>query len=127
MVAPATNMVTAPWRPSLTVSTAGWPEGDYLLRLDASSGARRHVPLTVRSASTAGKVVLLNDVTTWQAYNMWGGYDLYRGPGGFADRSREARGFAGAAGDWGCGEFRSQWCVPSWIAFTTRSSTDRAR
>jgi hypothetical protein len=88
VISARTNMVSAPWRPSLTVSTAGWPEGAYLLRLDAASGAQRFVPVTVRSPGTAGKVVLINDVTTWQAYNMWGGYDLYAGPGGFADRSR---------------------------------------
>lgn len=83
-----TNTVTAPWQPSLTVDTSGWPEGDYLLRLEADSGAQRFVPMVVRSASTAGKVVVLNATTTWQAYNLWGGYDLYEGPGGFANRSR---------------------------------------
>ncbi|NRQ35847.1 hypothetical protein HII36_29025 [Nonomuraea sp. NN258] len=84
------GMVTAAhWRPSLTVHTAGWPEGAYLIRLDASTGAQRYVPITVRSASTAGKVVIVNAVTTWQAYNLWGGRSLYSGPGGFADRSRE--------------------------------------
>lgn len=80
--APGTHMVTAPWRPSLTVTTTGWPAGSYLLRLDASSGAERYVPITVRSASTAGAVVILNDNTTWQAYNAWGGYSLYQGPDG---------------------------------------------
>lgn len=83
-----THTVTAPWRPSLTVSTGGWPAGSYLLRLRADSGAQRFVPVTVRSPGTAGKVVLLNATTTWQAYNMWGGRDLYRGPAGFDDRSR---------------------------------------
>jgi len=87
-IARRTNTVTAPWRASMTVATTGWPAGAYLLRLDASSRAQRYVPVTVRSASTAGKVVLLGDVTTWQAYNMWGGYDLYQGPAGFADRAR---------------------------------------
>ena len=88
VISAGTNMVRAPWRPSLTVQTAGWPAGSYLLRLDAASGAQRFVPVTVRSASTAGAVVIINDVTTWQAYNLWGGYDLYTGPGGFADRAR---------------------------------------
>ena len=83
----ATRTVTAPWRPTLTVSTAGWPPGAYLLRLDASTGPERYVPVTVRSPSAAGKVVILEGVTTWQAYNLWGGYDLYSGPRGFADRS----------------------------------------
>ncbi len=83
-----TSTVHADWGPSLTVPTAGWPEGSYLLRLDAHSGAQRYVPLTVRSASTAGKVVIKNAVATWQAYTTWGGYDLYKGPtGAYADRS----------------------------------------
>ena len=81
-IAAGTHMVTAPWQPSLTISTANWPPGSYLLRLDASSGAGRYVPITVRSASTAGAVVILNDNTTWQAYNAWGGYSLYQGPDG---------------------------------------------
>ncbi len=89
VISAGTNMVRAPWRPSLTVRTSGWPAGSYLLRLSAASGAQRFVPVTVRSASTAGAVVLINDVTTWQAYNLWGGYDLYTGPGGFADRARK--------------------------------------
>jgi hypothetical protein len=83
-----THTITAPWRPSLTVSTSDWPEGAYLLRLDADSGFQRFVPITVRSPRTAGKVVILNGTTTWQAYNMWGGRDLYKGPSGFDGRSR---------------------------------------
>jgi len=81
-IAPGTHMVTAPWRPSMTIDTTNWPPGSYLLRLDASSGAERYVPITIRSASTAGAVVILDDNTTWQAYNAWGGYSLYQGPDG---------------------------------------------
>jgi hypothetical protein len=81
-IIPATHMVTAPWRPSLTITSTGWPPGSYLLRLDASNGAERYVPITVRSATAAGAVVILNDNTTWQAYNTWGGYSLYQGPDG---------------------------------------------
>jgi N,N-dimethylformamidase beta subunit-like, C-terminal len=82
-----TRTVSCDWEPSLTVQTHDWPEGCYLLRLDAESGAQRFIPLTIRSASTAGKVVFKNAVATWQAYNLWGGYDLYLGPGGYNDRS----------------------------------------
>ncbi len=80
-----TSTVTTDWGASLTVPTDGWPAGSYLLRLDAHSGAQRYIPLTIRSASTAGKVVLKNCVATWQAYNTWGGYDLYNGPDGSYD------------------------------------------
>ena len=82
-----TRTVSCDWQPSLTMQTADWPAGTYLLRLDASSGAQRYVPMTVRSFSTAGKIVIKNAVATWQAYNTWGGYDLYTGPGGYNDRS----------------------------------------
>jgi len=85
-----TRTPSAPWRPTLTVPTTGWPAGDYLLRLDTDRGAlRRFVPLTVRTATNRGAVVLVNADTTWQAYNAWGGYSLYHGPDGArADRSR---------------------------------------
>ena len=84
------HRVDAPWRPSTTLDTTGWPPGMYLLRLDTDQGAvRRFVPLVVRTASARGAVVLVNANTTWQAYNHWGGYSLYRGPtGGDGDRAR---------------------------------------
>jgi len=80
-----TSTVEARWEPSLTVPTHDWPEGSYLFRLDAENGAQRFVPVTVRSASTSGKIVIKNGVETWQAYNTWGGYDLYNGPHGVGD------------------------------------------
>lgn len=86
----ATRTVTAPWCPSVTARTDGWPPGDYLLRLDASAGAQSMIPLTVRTAVNAGRVVLMNAVTTWQAYNAYGGRDLYAGP----DRSYHSRSYA---------------------------------
>jgi hypothetical protein len=83
------SMAVAPWSPSLTVPTTGWPPGSYLLRLDASTGVQSYVPMVIRSPSVAGRVVLVSPVTSYQAYNGWGGYSLYGGPGGsFADRGR---------------------------------------
>jgi hypothetical protein len=85
----AHGMVVAPWRPSLSLPTAGWPPGSYLLRLDAGSGAQRFVPLVVRFPSVAGRLVLVQPTTSFQAYNSWGGYDLYQGPdGSYATRAR---------------------------------------
>ncbi|GAA2743359.1 N,N-dimethylformamidase beta subunit family domain-containing protein [Kitasatospora cinereorecta] len=84
-----TRMVRTGWSRTTTVDTKGWPEGSYLLRLDADGGAgQRFVPVTVRSHSTAGRTVVVNAVATWQAYNEWGGYNLYNGPsGGLPTRS----------------------------------------
>ncbi|MBX6372581.1 MAG: hypothetical protein IRZ02_10050 [Acidothermus sp.] len=85
----ATRTVSdANWQSSLTVDTSGWFPGDYLFLLQDPAGHGRWIPLTVRSASTAGDIVLLNAVTTWQAYNAYGGYSLYHGPdGSYASRS----------------------------------------
>ncbi|WP_405588965.1 N,N-dimethylformamidase beta subunit family domain-containing protein [Streptomyces sp. NBC_01190] len=75
----ATRTVRAGWKRSLTVRTGGWPAGAYLLRLDAEGGHQRYVPLVVRSATAAGKTLIMHAPATWQAYNTWGGYSLYRG------------------------------------------------
>ncbi|MFJ7262155.1 N,N-dimethylformamidase beta subunit family domain-containing protein [Streptomyces globosus] len=80
---PATRTVTTDWERSVLLQTAGWPEGCYLLRLDTVDGrAQRFVPVTLRSAATVGRTVLVNSVATWQAYNRWGGADLYQGATG---------------------------------------------
>ncbi len=86
--AASTRTVYTSWHDSLTVPTKGWPPGAYLLRLESSAGHRSFVPLIVRSASAAGKVLLMHAPATWQAYNLWGGYNLYQGPSGsYSSRS----------------------------------------
>jgi hypothetical protein len=80
-----TNTVSTNWGESVTLPTDDWPPGAYLLRMDADNGAQRYCPMTVISPSTAGKVVFKSPIPTWQAYNTWGGYDLYNGPAGAAD------------------------------------------
>jgi hypothetical protein len=88
VVEEARNTVVAPWQPSLSVDTTGWPPGDYVLRLDAATG-QQFVPLTVATPLNIGRIVIVNAVTTWQAYNRWGDYSLYASRSGvFADRSR---------------------------------------
>jgi hypothetical protein len=86
---PGTNMVATHWHPSLSLTIGpAWPPGDYLLKLVAAGG-QRYVPLTVRDDRSRAALVIQNDVTTWQAYNLWGGRDLYTGPDGSpASRSR---------------------------------------
>jgi hypothetical protein len=83
-----TRTVRADWPRTLTLGTQGWPEGAYLLRLDAEGGHQRYVPLIVRSTRATGRTVLLHAPATWQAYNRWGGYSLYEGASGaYATRS----------------------------------------
>ncbi len=79
-VSSSTNTVSTTWEPAITIATDDWPEGSYLLRMDSETGPQRYAPVTVRSASTAGKTVIKNSTETWQAYNTYGAYDLYDGP-----------------------------------------------
>ena len=55
-----------------------------VLRLHAPhpTGWETQVPYVVTSPSARGTVALVSPVTTWQAYNAWGGYSLYEGPSG---------------------------------------------
>ncbi len=80
-----TKMRVADWGPSLTFTIGDeWPPGSYLIKLVASSGEAHYVPLTVRRDSAAAGLVVISAVTTWQAYNPWGGCSLYEcfdGPG----------------------------------------------
>lgn len=81
------HVVSANWKAALSVDTKGWPEGSYLFTLRAG-GKDKWVPVTIRSARPEGRLVIVNAVATWQAYNQWGGYSLYKGPDkSFATRS----------------------------------------
>ena len=101
-----TRTVVAPWRRSLTIDTSEWPAGYYALKLRTASGFEKLVPYVVSSDSAAGTVALVAPVTTWQAYNAWGGYSLYDGP------DDDARSFAVSfdrpfGGYMGANDFRS--------------------
>ncbi len=88
-----TNTIECSWQPSLTITPdSSWPPGDYLLKLVGSGNQQSYVPLTLRDDSSRAPIVIQNSVTTWQAYNLWGGYDLYQGLDShgmtFANRAR---------------------------------------
>ena len=87
---PGINMVECHWNPSASFTVGrNWPPGDYLLKLSAAGGQQRYIPLVVRDDASRAAFVIQNSVTTWQAYNTWGGYSQYFGAGHtFATRSR---------------------------------------
>jgi hypothetical protein len=100
-----TGRVYADWKKTVTIDTTGWPEGAYLLRLDAANGHQRYIPLVLRSRSAAGKVLIMHAVATWQAYNLWGGYNLYQGPNGAYDTRSLVVGFDRPYDDVGAEKF----------------------
>ena len=73
-----TKMFRAEWDPSLTIAIDDdWPPGSYLLKLVSSTDRHHYVPLTVRRDDAVGGLCVVSAVTTWQAYNPWGGCTLY--------------------------------------------------
>lgn len=67
---------------SLTLDTSGdpenWPTGVYVARLTTSgSGKQSYILFVVRDDSRAPDLLYQLPVTTYQAYNNWGGKSLY--------------------------------------------------
>ena len=80
-----TNTIECSWTPSVQLTVdATWPPGAYLLKLVGATGAHSYVPLCVRDDMSQSAIVIMHSVTTWQAYNRWGGYSLYYGNKGGA-------------------------------------------
>jgi hypothetical protein len=82
--------VEAQWSRSLSFRIRdNWPEGSYLAKLVASTGGQSYVPLVIRNDASHSALVVQHQVTTWEAYNRWGGASLYLGSDGtFQTRSR---------------------------------------
>jgi len=58
---------------------ADWLSGAYLAKLVGDAGQQHLTPFTVRDDTSTSAYLAVNAVTTWQAYNTWGGYSLYLG------------------------------------------------
>jgi hypothetical protein len=90
----ATNTISCGWSPSWTTTVQkGWPTGMYLIKLVGSGGEQQYVPFTVRDDTSRAAYLVQSSVTTWQAYNPYGGYSLYGGipTGGESDLDARAR------------------------------------
>ncbi len=75
------NMVQCSWPASLSFTVdSRWVQGQYLLKLVGSGGQQSYVPLTIWDPASHAAYVMMAGVFTWQAFNPFGGYDLYQGP-----------------------------------------------
>src|SRR5262249_37753027 len=80
------GMIECSWTPSytLTVPTT-WTTGNYIVKLRRTdTNKQSYMTFVVRDDAGAADIVMSMDVTTWQAYNFWGGsgnsnvgYNLY--------------------------------------------------
>jgi len=75
-----TGLTECRWHATLSFAIpSALPSGVYVIRLNASDGARADCLFVVRSRRRARLLVEL-PTATWEAYNSWGGDSLY--PGG---------------------------------------------
>ncbi len=75
-----TRMVEAHWKPSVSLRVGeDWTTGVYLAKLVGPDGQGSYIPFSVREKRERAPIVFQSSVTTWQAYNMWGGHSLYYG------------------------------------------------
>ena len=67
--------------PKQIAINAQTPPGQYLIKLSSHMRAATFVPFLVYG-NAASDVTFMSSVLTWQSYNQWGGYSLYKGPDG---------------------------------------------
>ena len=92
----------AQWATSLVIQTdETWPPGQYLFKLESIDNGASYVPLVIRDDKSTSDILMQSAVTTWQAYNGWGGASLYTGNTGRADAVSFDRPYTGN----GSGEF----------------------
>lgn len=72
-----TGLIRCRWAPTFDlVIPADAVSGLYAMRATRDDGYQRFVPLVVKDDRPAA-ILLQANVTTWQAYNAWGGNSLY--------------------------------------------------
>lgn len=83
---PTTGLVDCNWPVSYILGTeSSWATGVYLARLTASdSGKQSYIIFVVRDDVVAHDILFQLPVTTYEAYNYWGGKSLYRWGSGSA-------------------------------------------
>jgi hypothetical protein len=81
------RLVECDWTDPLVVTAANsdssdWTSGFYLAKLTTSRGKSSYIVFVVRDDGRSADLMFQASVTTWAAYNAWGGYSLYVGPSG---------------------------------------------
>jgi N,N-dimethylformamidase beta subunit-like, C-terminal len=80
---PVTGRVEDTWPISYTLTVpASWASGFYLVKCSLPDGRASYIPFVVRPSAPAPLLVVV-PMLTYEAYNGWGGTDLYgwyRGP-----------------------------------------------
>ena len=89
---PDTGLVECEWPATFEVDTSeDWVTGVYVVMLEREDGKNTYATFVLRDDERRGAAVLQVPVTTWQAYNNWGGEGLYKSTIGLSGgKAREA-------------------------------------
>lgn len=63
--------------PNNSTDPTDWASGFYLVKLAGSSGKQSYIIFVVRDDASHSDLLFQSSVTTYAAYNNWGGYSLY--------------------------------------------------
>lgn len=78
IIEPLSGMIECAWRePFVLQVPEDWVSGVYLAKLTASRGKQSYIIFVVRDDYRTSKFLFQSSVTTYQAYNNWGGKSLY--------------------------------------------------
>ncbi len=82
-----TGLVEANWQPSYILTVpSDWFTGVYLAKFTDANGMQTYAPFDVRGNPQSHYVVVTSN-TTYEAYNAWGGYSLYKSYDGHLARA----------------------------------------
>lgn len=74
-----TGMIECSWKRSFKVAIdPAWVTGYYTFKLINQEGFEAEIPLIVRESGRRAPLLVQATVTTWQAYNSWGGTSFYK-------------------------------------------------
>lgn len=91
VIDPVTHMVECDWVFPVPIQTrTSWVSGMYLIKLISTDGYERYAMFVVRDPKPRAPILYSLPFTTYQAYNLWGGYSLYfhQHPDGSLTRDR---------------------------------------
>lgn len=88
------------------VASEKYLPGQYLFKLQAPNRAATFIPLVINNPEVESDLTFISSVITWQTYNQWGGYSLYKGTDGKRETRASEVSFARPYDGDGSGQFR---------------------
>jgi len=75
---PRNGLLVCNWSESFSIEIpSSWVSGIYLVKLTSSTNHQSYIPFVVRGTRHRSPLLMIDAVTTSEAYNVWGGKSLY--------------------------------------------------